>query len=492
MSHLSAHEHHQPDVLTAVRGDLADWRQMLGRVVVLGYAVAAGFSVVAFTWLSEWALKGFRLLTAWHEWIPFLLTPAVTAFIAWVTVRHAPGAAGSGIPQVMAAVTPQVSERERPMYVSMKLSGLKMALTSLGLFGGLAIGREGPAVQIAAGVMQHARRWLPERSGISSQGLMVAGGAAGIAAAFNAPLAGVMFAIEELSGKIEQRSSGLLVAAIVLAGLMAVSVYGNNAYFGVIHVSHVGLRFLMPAVLVVLASGLLGGFYSRLLHASVVGQGDRFSRWKKAYPVRFAAGCGLAIALLGFVSHGAAFTSGYGYTRHLVEGHNDAPVLYVTLRVISTWLAQWSGVPGGIFAPSLAIGAGVGNDVALLTGWSGDSPALIALGMAGFLAAMTQAPLTAFIIVMEMVDGHAMVLSLMSAALGASLVSRWLSRPLYALLAQAQLRRLPQPPNAAPAPDAQAADAQAAAEVGEPPIAAAVAAVKAEVMGDEVPPPAAG
>ena len=118
------------------------------------------------------------------------------------------------------------------------------------------------------------------------------------------------------------------------------------------------------------------------------------------------------------------------------------PLLYVTLRIVATWLAIWSGVPGGLFAPTLAIGAGLGNDVAIFTGFEAHSPALIALGMAGFLAAVTQAPITAFIIVMEMVDGHAMVLSLMAAALGASLLARWLSHPLYSALSAAQLANL--------------------------------------------------
>jgi H+/Cl- antiporter ClcA len=112
-------------------------------------------------------------------------------------------------------------------------------------------------------------------------------------------------------------------------------------------------------------------------------------------------------------------------------------------------------VPGGIFAPSLAIGAGVGADVALLASMDDSSAPLIALGMTAFLAAVTQAPITAFIIVMEMVDGHAMVLSLMSAALGASLVARWISQPLYTTLAHAQLMRLPQPQGGAPAAPSQ-------------------------------------
>ena len=117
----------------------------------------------------------------------------------------------------------------------------------------------------------------------------------------------------------------------------------------------------------VLGCGLLGGLFSRLLHASHRRHRHRpLHGWRRRYPVRFAAGCGLAIAVIGLVSSGATFGSGYDYTRRLIEGHTDMPLLYVTLRLVATWLAVWSGVPGGLFAPSLAIGAGVGNDVALL------------------------------------------------------------------------------------------------------------------------------
>ena len=433
----------QPDFVTTVRGDLADWRQWMARIAVLAHAAAAGLAVVGFTWLCDRALQAFASIYAWHAWAPLIWTPALTALLAWLTRRHAPGAAGSGIPQVMAALSPSVLPAQRAGLVSLRLSLQKTVLTAGGLLGGLAIGREGPSVQIAAGILQHAQRWLPERTAITQQGLLVAGGAAGIAAAFNAPLAGVMFAIEELNRKIEQRSSGLIVAAIVLSGLMAVSVFGNATYFGVMHVPKLGVRYLLPGLVVVLGCGLLGGFFSRLLHASIAGLGnDRLSGWRRGHPVWFAAGCGMAIALLGLISGGSTFGSGYDYTRHLIEGHTDVPVLYVSLRLIATWLAVWSGVPGGLFAPSLAIGAGVGNDVALMMQMGDGSAPLIALGMTAFLAAVTQAPITAFIIVMEMVDGHAMVLSLMAAALLSSLVSRWLSRPLYSALAQENLRRL--------------------------------------------------
>ena len=431
----------QPDVVAAMRGDLADWRQWLARLVVLAYAAAAGLSVVGFNELCELAQRGFAAVRALHPWAPLAWTTACTALVVWLTRRLAPGAAGSGIPQVMAALDPGVPPAARSSFASLRLSACKAVLTAGSILGGLASGREGPSVQIAAGVMQHARRWLPPHPGISEHGLLVAGGAAGIAAAFNAPLAGVMFAIEELARTLEQRSSGLIIAAIVLAGLMGVSFFGNATYFGTIAVPALHYGLWWPALLLVLACGALGGVFARLLHASITGTTDAIGRWRAAHPVAFAAACGLAAGAIGIASQGASFGSGYGYTRALLEGHLDVPLLYVTLRVVATWLAVWSGVPGGIFAPCLAIGAGVGHDIAAFTGATADGAALIALGMAAFLAAVTQAPMTAFIIVMEMVGGHAMVLSLMAAALGASLVSRWVARPLYASLAHTIVSR---------------------------------------------------
>lgn len=329
------------------------------------------------------------------------------------------------------------------MFVSLKLALGKVLLTALGLMAGLSQGREGPSVQIAAGVMHSARRWLPAHTAVSDHGLLIAGGSAGIAAAFNTPLGGIMFAIEELSRRPEQRSNGLIMAAIVLAGLIGISVFGNSTYFGVIRVQALTWSLLAPGVLVAISCGLLGGLFARLLALSLSGSSnDRFTQWRTQCPIRFAAACGLAVAILGMVSHGSTFGSGYSRTRDLLEDGTAPAFLYVPLKFLATWITAWSGAPGGIFAPALAIGGALGANIAQLTGHL-DTPALIALGMAGFLAAVTQAPMTAFIIVMEMVDGYNLVLTLMAGSLIASGVSRLVSRPLYTSLAVLQLRRLP-------------------------------------------------
>ncbi len=392
-----------------------------------------------------------RILHWQGGWAVLVWTPACTAAIVWATRRFAPGAAGSGIPQVMAALDPAVDDTQRSRFVSLRLTVAKIVLGGAGFLAGLSIGREGPSVQVAAGVMQHARRWLGPHSGITGHGLLVAGGAAGIAAAFNAPLAGVVFAIEELSRKLESRSSGLIITAIVLAGLMGVSAFGNRSYFGVIQVTRLGWDALLPGLMVVFTCGVLGGLFAKLMAASLTGSPERMNRLRARFPVRFAAGGGLAIAVIGLVTGGATFGAGSEAVKHMLEGHADVPSFYVTLKFIATWLAAWCGVPGGIFAPSLSIGAGVGHNVSLLAG-ADIAPALIAMGMAAFLAAVTQAPLTAFIIVMEMVDGHAMVLSLMASAMLASLVSRMLARPLYETLALYMVAGVTAPPPPDPPP----------------------------------------
>jgi H+/Cl- antiporter ClcA len=305
---------------------------------------------------------------------------------------------------------------------------------------------------MGAGVMDHAKRWLSPRSGIDAHDLMVAGAAAGIAATFNTPLGGIIFALEKLSRRRTTSFSTLMIACIVLSGLVAISAFGNITYFGQIGVQSVSRDLLLPGLVVALTCGLTGGFFGRLIVDSLSGLPDRASRWRRAHPLRFAAACGFAVAVIGIVTGGATAGAGYAPTRALLEGHGDLPGVYTVLKFCATWLSTWSGVPGGMFAPSLSIGAGIGHDVALLAGVAREAAIpLIALGMVGFLAASTQAPITAFIIVMEMVSGHSMVLSLMACSMVASGVARMVCKPMYGELAALLV---PQPPLPEPPKDA--------------------------------------
>jgi H+/Cl- antiporter ClcA len=440
--------HHQPDFWRNVRRELAAGPHWIDRAVVLAYSVGTGLVVVFLALLAERASEAFdhlRRIATWGPWLALAWTPALTVAVVWWTRRFAPGAQGSGIPQVLAALDDSMLESQRSRLVSVRLSVHKIFLLAGGLLAGLSIGREGPTVQVGAGLMRHAKRWLSPRAEIDSHDLMVAGAAAGIAAAFNTPLGGVVFALEALSRRRSISQSTLVIISIVLSGLVSVSVFGNLTYFGELRVPSIDVSILGPGLVVAVLSGLGGGLFARLVVASMRSLPDRVSRLRAEHPLRFAGACGLFVAVIGLVSGGATIGAGYAPTRALLEGQGDLPAIYTVLKFCATWISAVSGVPAGMFAPSLAVGAGIGHDVALLAGIRAEAAIpLIAIGMVGFLAAATQEPLTAFIIVMEMVSGHAMVLSLMATSLLASGVSRLLSRPMYPELA---MLLVPQPPD---------------------------------------------
>ena len=270
-------------------------------------AAATGLVVVGFTLLSEAATHGHERLRQWGALGPYLVllwTPLLTVGLLWWTRRFVPGA-GSGIPQVVRALEDDLQPSQRSWLVSLRIALHKIGLVSGGLLAGLSIGREGPTVQVGAGMMDVARRWLSPRTGIDAHDLMVAGAAAGIAAAFNTPLGGIVFALEQLSRRRGISHSSLVIAAIVLAGLVSVAVFGNETYFGRLSVQQMSWDLLGPGLVVALVAGLSGGLFARLIVVSLRGLPDRFSRWRREHPFRFAAGCGFAVALIGLVTGGA-------------------------------------------------------------------------------------------------------------------------------------------------------------------------------------------
>lgn len=404
--------------------------------ILLLYAALTGFVIVAFTLLAEAGTHFFRWMVQWGEYgryMPLVWTPLLTVGIVWCTQKYAPGAAGSGIPQVIQHLEETKPTELRASLVSFRLSVQKVLLVSSGFLAGLSLGREGPAVQVGAGIMSHAGRWLSPRAGIDRHDLIVAGAAAGIAASFNTPLGGIAFALEQLTKRRHIAHTSLIISCIVLAGLVSISIFGASTYFGTISVQSFNSKLLLPGVLVVLASGVLGGLFSKVLVASLKGTLHLgAAQIRQRQPLVFAGCCGLVVGVLGILSAGSATGAGYWATRGLLEGVNEVPDFYTIYKLLATWITTWSGVPGGVFAPSLAIGAGIGRDISALLQINPESAIpLIALGMVGFLSATTQGPVTAFIIVMEMIAGQSMVISLMLASLLASGVSRLITPPMY-------------------------------------------------------------
>jgi H+/Cl- antiporter ClcA len=411
------------------------WRRRL--VFWLG-AVAVGYVAVGFAAAADWAQAIFGYVVAISPYLALILTPAGITLSAFIGQRYFVGAQGSGIPQAIAARFIQ-DRLALERLLSLRIAFGKIALTVLGLLVGASIGREGPTVQIGASMLV----WLSYRTGMGRQkGLILAGGAAGVAAAFNTPLAGVVFAIEEMSRSFERSISSLVLIAVILAGIAAVSINGTGSYFGLTAAILDGWKdwFVVPVTAVI--GGVTGGLFARFALWAARGMPVLFGGFCRRRPLLFAALCGLAIAVLGIVSDGASYGTGYGAAKAALDGHLDHPWMFTATKFIATLLSQMSGIPGGILSPSLSIGAGLGAALSHLM--PGASPGAVAvLAMVGFFTGAVQAPITGFVIVAEMTGDQAMIIPLMATALVATGISKLITpEPLYHALAEDFRKRL--------------------------------------------------
>jgi H+/Cl- antiporter ClcA len=384
---------------------------LLGGVVV-------GAAAVALAKLADQAQLAFNLLLAQSRYAALVVTPLGFALSVFLTVRFFPNAQGSGIPQAIAA-RHLTDTRTRSPLVSIRIAIGKIILTLLGLLCGASVGREGPTVQIGASIMFALGRLSPRRQ----PGLILAGAAAGVAAAFNTPLAGIVFGIEEMSRSFETRSSSLVIGTVIAAGLTSLALMGNYTYFGSTPIAlRSGVDWLaIPLCGVV--GGATGGLFSRILIIMARGLLPAPMRALKQRPMLFALMCGLAVGICGLLSGDMIYGTGYAQVKAALEAGVPLPASFGVLKFLATTFAAISGIPGGIFSPSLAVGAGLGANVATLFHDAPVAPIML-LGMVAYFAGVVQAPITAFVIVTEMTDNHAMVVPLMAASLIAYGTSR--------------------------------------------------------------------
>ena len=224
-------------------------------------AVVLGLAAIVFARMGDTAQRLFLHLVAISPYAPLVVTPLVFAGVAHVTRRAFPAARGSGIPQVMAA-SHDPARLAGGELVSLRTAGAKLAGTVAMLLAGGSAGREGPTVQISAALMVAVHRWL--RVPVSA-GVVIAGGAAGVAAAFNTPLAGVAFAIEELAAAFEQKVAVMVMLTVMISGLVSLGVAGDYVYFGAMSGGLPLRTMLMVSPVAGIAGGILGGLSGFLL-----------------------------------------------------------------------------------------------------------------------------------------------------------------------------------------------------------------------------------
>ena len=429
------------------------WRM----VWIVGVAILAGTAGAYYAKLCDVAIRAHTRLGAAMGWPVAVLLPVGFAAMAWVMVKFSPESSGSGIPQVIAAAEQRWKGRWGGQRVTIRTAAWKVLISAVLLVCGASIGREGPTVQIVAGVQRSLTRGM--KGGPGRRALILAGGAAGIAAAFNTPIAGVVFAVEELAKSFEKRAHTTTILVVVAAGFTSYALQGDYAYFGNLGGPvDLGPAWLLAPVIGIVG-GLMGGIFSRVL-AYVTGPYDNpVNRWRRARPVIFAGLCGAVAAAVALATNGLTYGAGYEAAKSLLEGHPGRGMTLAVGKLVATLAAACAGLPGGIFAPSLAAGAGLGAAFARL-GLGIATRDAVVLGMTSYLSGVVQSPLTSAVILMEMTRDPGLVGPLMLAAL----LARWASgllmkEPIYHVLSRNWRLRAdtprPEPPRtdaAEPAP----------------------------------------
>ncbi|NKC22758.1 chloride channel protein [Ochrobactrum oryzae] len=402
------------------------------RLVFWCGALAIGLISVGFAEAADIAQDWFKTLTSgncWRAWLPLLITPLGFMACSWVALAWFPNSGGSGIPQAIAARHLQDHE-DRTLLLSLRTAIGKIVLALAGLLSGASIGREGPTVQIGASIMMQSARFGGMEQ---ARGLILAGSAAGIAAAFNTPLAGVVFAIEEMGRAYAARTNGLVLSAVILAGLASLGLVGNYNYFGLTTVTaSTGGDWVL-----VIACGVIGGAFGAAFSALALELGRRVRRRVQKLP--FATRCFsqefAASSSRSSVSHPADRLSVRATTKLEAPWKGWLFRLSTLSRSFLPDLSMISGIPGGIFAPSLSVGAGLGSTIGFVLGTSASLAAV--LGMAGYFAGVVQAPMTAFVIILEMTGNHNNVIPLMCASMLGYGTARLISHePLYHALSR--------------------------------------------------------
>jgi H+/Cl- antiporter ClcA len=381
-------------------------------------SLITGLIAVGYTKMFAYSEGLLQNILHWHQWFIFIMTP-VCFFLAWLTIQLFDiNARGSGIPQVMAAI-----ELSTPKYESKidKLLNLRIIITKIAssllmVLGGGAIGREGPTIQIAGSVFRMVNKWTPSSwPKLSKQSFILTGAAAGLAAAFNTPLGGVVFAMEELA-KIHIRFfRTALFSAVIIAGLTAQGFLGPYLYLGYPDVRNLRFSIFLGVAIVAIVSGMAGSLTSKGIL--------KLMRWKRSFnktkTIGFILIAGLVVAFLAFFVNSAIIGSGKSLMNTaLFTNEKYTPWHTMLLRMLGSIICFNTGAAGGVFAPALAAGASIGSYAASVSEMvGGNANILILTGMVGFLTGVTRTPFTSAILVLEMTDRHSVIFHLMIAAL---------------------------------------------------------------------------
>jgi len=408
---------------------------------VLFFLAACCTGVIAwyFRTAEDWGIHWFAFLQGKKGWTEDstwrmpeaagIVLPMVVITIGMLVImqlrdRFFRGTEGTGIPQAIAALkTPEGPIRS--LMLSWRIAIGKILLLTMGLFSGMTIGREGPSVHVGACFMYLITKMTHFPAHLVRRGLILGGGGAGIAAAFNAPVAGTIFAFEEIGRSFEKNNAGTIIRTVLLACIVVILLLmlqgmddPDYLFYGQVEANAGGWNILQwcSIIFIGVVGGFLGGFFAQCVvkGTGLVGVFMKINCWVTPLVI------GGSLALLGWVSSGETYGSGYPQADAILIEGVEYPWHYALLKAGASFFSLISGIPGGLFDPSLSVGAGLGQNMipCVDTLFPGiNHKAIIMMFMVAYFTGVVQSPLTCAVIMVEMTGARYMTIPLIGVAI---------------------------------------------------------------------------
>ncbi|MBD2138926.1 chloride channel protein [Anabaena sp. FACHB-1237] len=385
-------------------------------VIGIVAALSAVLLKEAVGWLGTWRVHSTHILPAWLI-LPMIAT-SLGFFAGWLVQRFAPEAVGSGIPQVKATLA------NVPLKLSWRVAIVKLIATIITLGSGLTLGRQGPTVQIGASLAAGMSRLVPTSPEHRRQ-MIAAGAGAGLAAAFNAPLAGVLFIIEELLQDLSGLTLGTAIIAAFIGGVISRWLSGRSLQLDLQLINY-STSFSLLEIPGFLILGIFAGILAALFTKGLIFTIKIYQQLHISLPLK--------VALAGFISSifiallPESFRDNAGLREYMIASEHNISLAAIAFiaQFILTLIAFGSGAPGGLFAPSLILGSCLGHIIGVTQFIIFDigSPITYTLaGMGGFFSAVSKVPITAIVIIFEMTTDFNLVLPLMIVCVTSYLVA---------------------------------------------------------------------
>ena len=384
-------------------------------------SIASVIVITFFLEVSDYAQHSFKNLIGADPYLSFIITPIVFVGIVYVAKYYCHYVQGSGIPQLIAA-TDSRNKSIREQLLSFRIALGKIGFIFLGMLGGAPIGIEGPSIHIGGSIFYGFNRFIKLNRKFLIHALIAIGGSAGLIVAFNAPIAGFLFAYEEIGRKLKKQALILIAIMSGIVYLFAIMYRGDANYLTNLSAYSLELTLVWQLLPLAILAGILGGLFSK----STLFLINKFITHSKLKVIIIAVVLGFIVASFNYLSTGQVAGSGKDEVL-LMLGGAGLGLDFVAMKYFATLTSLASTIPGGLFMPSISIGAGIGSEVASFYTQI-DTQVIIIMAMIAYLSAVIRAPLTSVFVILEMTT----TLHLLIPGLMIAFIANWISKQIFA------------------------------------------------------------